>query len=170
MDSVQAVSEVQNVQQRRLKDDKQLQKERKEQYAALVEQQGINKKTAGKYADAMVKNDIAEERVAHRIVCYSKEEAEQLKKSGQYNPDDISYLSKKERAAVDKNSGDFFTNGKFDSEKYKQKFVNWSGEDYCLNDGSKLERPEDSSAANYFKISDRRAKNMAKKGGLDTTN
>ncbi|MCI1273078.1 MAG: hypothetical protein LKG27_01435 [Clostridiaceae bacterium] len=153
----------------RLKNNKGLQEQREAYYVSLFEQQGVNEKTAKKYAKAQLKNDLAKERVEDRVVCYSKDEAEALKKSGRINPDDVSYLSKKQRKVVDRNREDFYTDGKFDSEKYKKHFVDASGEDYCMNDGSNLERPEDHTEAGYLGTSDTRTRRMARKAGLDTT-
>lgn len=154
----------------RLTNNEGLQEQRKAYYESLFRQQGVNEETAQKYAQAQLENDLVQERVQNRVVCYSKDEAENLKKSGNVNPDDVSYLTKKQRKVVDRNKEDFYTDGKFDSEKYKKHFVDASGDDYCMNDGSNLERPEDHTEAGYLKTSDTRTRAMAKKAGLDTTN
>ena len=154
------------------KERRAVRKDLEQQYLSKFLANGLDEKTAKKYAKAQVENDAAAERVARTVTYYDKEAGKAAKKlvKKEDMPFFVKILSKKDKKVIDRNAEDFKNNGELALGKSKEFIHGWTGDDFTLNDGSNLERPEDHTLANYLGTNDTRARHIAKKFGYNTDN
>lgn len=130
-------------------------------YQQAFIEEGKTEKEAKKLAKLALKEDQAAIRFANRKVFMDKDEYKEARKADKANKDDYEFLGRKTRKFVEAHKDEFYENGKFSNEKYKQFMKNIAAEDH------QADLAELDEAAEKYDSTRKIMGKAAKEAGLD---